>query len=312
MDGHPAAGVPSRAGHHDVLCHGDEPRPEAPLFAFSTLACPEWVAARGGRARGRDGLRRHRVAGWPGRARGAAAPRRRATRAAGRDGRPGPGRHVGDHVHRLRPSRMRRCAPASVDELVGHAEVAAVLGAPCLRAFPGERADDAPVRGAARPGSRRPCCEPPIGSPGSGIVHRHRAPRRRSWPRRLVAGLLARIDHPQVGRHLGRRQHLVLGEAARGSDSRPLGPWLRYVQVKDGIGPAARLAPDPHGRGRGARGRRGRVAASARPSRDPGVHRVGAARGTPTCRPRRGRAPGGARLPALRSTTASMRHQETP
>ena len=32
----------------------------------------------------------------------------------------------------------------SVDELVGHAEVAAVLGAPMLRAFPGERADDAP------------------------------------------------------------------------------------------------------------------------------------------------------------------------
>jgi sugar phosphate isomerase/epimerase len=51
----------------------------------------------------------------------------------------------------------------------------------------------------------------------------------------VVAGLLARVDDPQVGAIWDAGNSWSIGEQPEeGIES--LGPWLRYVQVKDGIG----------------------------------------------------------------------------
>jgi sugar phosphate isomerase/epimerase len=50
-----------------------------------------------------------------------------------------------------------------------------------------------------------------------------------------VAGLLARIDHPQVGAIWDAGNSWSIGEPPDEGIT-ALGPWLRYAQVKDGTG----------------------------------------------------------------------------
>ena len=115
--------------------------PAAPLFAFSTLACPEWspleVVANAA-TMGFGGIE------WRGGPDGHAGPQlppadRRAVRAA-LDDRGLVAVSVTTYTDFVNPDPTVRAA--SVKELVEHAEVAGALGAPVLRAFLGERADD--------------------------------------------------------------------------------------------------------------------------------------------------------------------------
>ena len=183
-----------------------------------------------------DGLRRHRMARWPRWPRRAAAAAGRSTRGPGRDGRPGSRRGVGDHLHRLSSTRTPSVRAASVDELRGACRGRGRPSArPCLRAFLGERADDAPLERAAGPGGRRACWRRRVGLAGSGVVDRHRAARRlpRVARHRAAPGAHRWTRHRG---HLGRRQHLVHRRARRRPGSDRSRPWLRYVQVKDGTG----------------------------------------------------------------------------
>ena len=117
--------------------------PAAPLFAFSTLACPEWSpleVVENAATMGFAGIE------WRGGPDGHAGPQlppadRRAVRAA-MDDRGLVAVSVTTYTDFVNPDPAVRAA--SVEELVEHAEVAATLGAPVLRAFLGERADDAP------------------------------------------------------------------------------------------------------------------------------------------------------------------------
>jgi sugar phosphate isomerase/epimerase len=122
---------------------------------------------------------------------------------------------------------------ASVDELLGHAEVAAVLGAPNLRAFPGDRSDDASddelLDRAAETLLR--AAERLMGTGISIAVEPHDAFMSSS----AVAGLLKQVDHPQVGAIWDAGNMWSVGEEPEDGIAL-LGPWLRYVQVKDGIG----------------------------------------------------------------------------
>jgi sugar phosphate isomerase/epimerase len=50
-----------------------------------------------------------------------------------------------------------------------------------------------------------------------------------------IAGLLAHLDHPQLGAVWDAGNTWSIGEQPE-EGIEALGPWLRYVQVKDGIG----------------------------------------------------------------------------
>jgi sugar phosphate isomerase/epimerase len=122
---------------------------------------------------------------------------------------------------------------ASVDELLGHAEVAAVLGATSLRAFPGDRSDDASDE-ALLDRAADTLLRAAEGLAGTGIsiaVEPHDAFMSSS----AVAVLLARVDHPQVGAIWDAGNSWSIGEPPE-EGIELLGPWLRYVQVKDGTG----------------------------------------------------------------------------
>jgi sugar phosphate isomerase/epimerase len=204
----------------------------SPKLSFSTLACPEWdpleVVERAA-AMGFDAIE------WRG----------------------GPDGHAGAHIPVARHRAIREAMDergldaialttytdlinadpavrqASVDELLGHAEVAEVLGARSLRAFPGDRFDDASddeLLDRAADTLRRAI----EGLAGIGIsiaIEPHDA----FTSSRIVAGLLARVDHPQVGAIWDAGNSWSIGEQPEEAIE-ALGPWLRYVQVKDGIG----------------------------------------------------------------------------
>ncbi len=204
---------------------------ERPILAFSTLACPEWraleVVARAS-AMGFDAIE------WRG----------------GEDG------HAGSHVHHAERRSIRHAMDdhglvaiavtcytdlvhpsatvraATLEDLLRHAAVAETLGAPTLRAFPGDRIDDVSdevildraadtlLRAAER-------------LDGSGIaiaIEPHDALPSST----AVADLLARLDHPQVGAIWDAGNSWSVGEQPE-DGIRALGRWLRYVQVKDGI-----------------------------------------------------------------------------
>ena len=105
-----------------------------------------------------------------------------------------------------------RVRAASVEELVDHAQVAAALGAGVLRAFLGERADDASM--AALAGS---CADGLLaaaaGSAGSGVTIAIE-PHDDFLASAVIASLLERIGGPGHRRHLGCRQHLVAWASA--------------------------------------------------------------------------------------------------
>jgi sugar phosphate isomerase/epimerase len=206
--------------------------PGSPPLSFSTLACPEWspleVVERAA-VMGFDALE------WRGGDDGHAGPHlsladRRRVRDA-MDARGLVAIAVTTYTDLVHPSPTVR--DESVDQLLRHAEIATVLGAPNLRAFPGDRADDASdeelldraaetlLRAVAR-------------LAGSGIsiaIEPHDA----FMSSTVVAGLLARVGHSQVGAIWDAGNSWSIGERP-GEGIAALGPWLRYVQVKDGIG----------------------------------------------------------------------------
>ncbi len=203
-----------------------------PKLSFSTLACPEWTpmeVVERAAAMGFDALE------WRG----------------GEDG------HAGTHLRAAERHALRRAMEdrglvaiavttytdlvhpdaavrqASVDELLGHAEVAAVLGAPSLRAFPGDRSDDASDE-ALLDRAADTLLRAAEGLAGMGIsiaVEPHDAFMSSS----AVAGLLAKVDHRQVGAIWDAGNMWSVGEEPEDGIGL-LGPWLRYVQVKDGVG----------------------------------------------------------------------------
>lgn len=206
--------------------------PYRPTLAFSTLACPEWepleVVQRAA-AMGFDAIE------WRGGADGHAGPQlaaadRRSIRSA-MDERGLVSVAVTTYTGLVHPSPAVR--EAGIDELLRHAEVATALGAPNLRAFPGERSDDAPdeelLERAADTLLR--AADGLAGSDISIALEPHDA----FMGSVVVAGLVARLDHPSVGAVWDAGNTWSIGERPEdGLDV--LGPWLRYVQVKDGIG----------------------------------------------------------------------------
>lgn len=206
--------------------------PSSPTWAFSTLACPEWdgleVVERAS-AMGFDAIE------WRGGVDGHAGPHlgaadRRAIRQA-MDDRGLAAIAVTTYTDLVHPSSAVR--QASIDELLRHAEVASALGAPNLRAFPGDRSDDAPdgtLLERAADTLRRAA----DGLAGAGIAIALE-PHDAFMGSAVVAGLLARVGHPQVGAVWDAGNAWSIGEEPE-AGLEALGPWLRYVQVKDGVG----------------------------------------------------------------------------
>jgi sugar phosphate isomerase/epimerase len=204
----------------------------SPRLAFSTLACPEWdpleVVTRAA-AMGFDAIE------WRGGEDGHAGPH--LTAVSRRDIRDAMDAHglnaiaVTTYTDLVHPSAAVR--DATVADLLRHAEVAEALGAPSLRAFPGDRSDDASdevLLDRAADTLGRTVAQ----LAGTGIsiaIEPHDA-----FPSSaLIAGLLARLDHPQVGVVWDAGNTWSIGEQPTEGIG-ALGPWLRYVQVKDGVG----------------------------------------------------------------------------
>jgi sugar phosphate isomerase/epimerase len=204
----------------------------SPLLAFSTLACPEWPAlevVERAATMGFDGIE------WRGGPDGHAgthlpASDRRAIRDA-MDARGLSAIAVTTYTDLVHPSaRVRK---GSVDELLGHAQVALALGAPTLRAFPGARSDDAPDEALLdRFADALLDAAGRLEDTGISIaIEPHDA----FMASESIAGLLARLDHPGVGAVWDAGNTWSIGETPD-EGLAALGPWLRYVQVKDGIG----------------------------------------------------------------------------
>ena len=204
----------------------------SPMLSFSTLACPEWApleVVERAAAMGFDALE------WRGGVDGHAGlhlpvAERRALRDA-MDERGLVAISVTTYTDLVHPDPGVR--QASVDELLGHAEVAAVLGAPSLRAFPGDRSDDASDEELLDRAAET-LLRAAEGLAGTGIsiaIEPHDA----FMSSAPVAELLARIDHPQVGAIWDAGNMWSVGEEPEDGIGL-LGPWLRYVQVKDGTG----------------------------------------------------------------------------
>jgi sugar phosphate isomerase/epimerase len=204
----------------------------APILAFSTLACPEWTplevvdeaAAMGfGGIEWRGGPDGHAGSHLP-------VAERRAIRAA-MDAHGLVSIAVTTYTDLVHPSQAVR--QASIEELRAHADVATDLGAPTLRAFPGDRVDDVPdaelLDRAADTLLR--AGEALAGSRISIAVEPHDA----FMASAPIAGLLARLDHPRVGAIWDAGNTWSIGEEPE-EGIEALGPWLRYVQVKDGLG----------------------------------------------------------------------------
>ncbi|MCY7417180.1 MAG: sugar phosphate isomerase/epimerase [Chloroflexi bacterium] len=233
--------------------------PGTPLLSFSTLACPEW------------------------------SPLEVVTRAAdmgfgGIEWRGGPDGHAGPHLAPVDRLAVRRAMDerglvavsvttytdfvhpdeavraASVTELVEHAAVAVALGAPLLRAFLGERSDDAPLSelldraaagllaaeaaiagsGVAIAGSGVAIAGSGVAIAGSGVAIAIE-PHDDFLASSIMASLLERIGGPGIGVIWDAGNTWSLGERPEtGLDL--LRPWLRYIQIKDGTG----LLPDWH------------------------------------------------------------------
>lgn len=211
------------------------------MLSFSTLACPEWApleVVERAAAMGFDALE------WRGGEDGHAGTHlpvagRRALRDA-MDDRGIVAVAVTTYTDLVHPDPTVR--QASVDELLGHAEVAAVLGAPSLRAFPGDRSDDASdVELLDRAAETLLRAADGLRGTGIGIaIEPHDAFMSSS----AIAALLARLDHPQAGAVWDAGNSWSIGEQPEAGIT-ALGRWLRYVQVKDGIGrlPEWRLTP---------------------------------------------------------------------
>jgi sugar phosphate isomerase/epimerase len=203
-----------------------------PRLAFSTLACPEWdpleVVERAA-TMGFDGIE------WRGGEDGHAGAQLpvadRSTLRQAMDERGLTAIAVTTYTDLVHPSAAVR--DATVEDLLRHAEVAEALGAPSLRAFPGDRSDDVSdevLLDRAADTLGRAVAR----LAGTGIsiaIEPHDA----FMSSAAIAGLLARLDHPQVGAVWDAGNTWSIGEQPE-EGIRALGPWLRYVQFKDGTG----------------------------------------------------------------------------
>lgn len=203
-----------------------------PTLAFSTLACPEWSArevVRRAASMGFDAIE------WRGGPDGHAGPQLpAAARPEIRRAMEGRGLvaiAVTTYTDLVHPSAAVR--RASIDELLRHAEVAVALGAPNVRAFPGDRSDDASDETllARAADTLRRAADGLAGTGVSVALEPHDA----LMSSRVVAELLARVDHPGVGAVWDAGNAWSIGELPE-DGLVALGPWLRYVQVKDGVG----------------------------------------------------------------------------
>ena len=204
----------------------------APVLAFSTLACPEWTpleVVANAATMGFGGIE------WRGGPDGHAGPHlapaaRRAARSA-MDDRGLAAVSVTTYSDFVHPDSTVRAA--SIEELVRHAEVAVALGAPSLRAFLGERADDAPLDELLdRAADGLLAAEAAIVGSGVSIAIE---PHDDFLASAVIAPLLERIGGPGIGVIWDAGNTWSIGERPEtGLDL--LQPWLRYIQVKDGTG----------------------------------------------------------------------------
>jgi len=212
-----------------------------PSIAFSTLACPEWapdeVVARAAAfgydaIEWRGGPEGHVSPSWSARQR---AELRSRTAAAGVGA-----LAVTSYAAFVSPDAAVRAA--NIADLVAHLELAADLGAPFVRAFAGEREDDAPsatLRGRARDALL--LAAETAATLGVDIVVEPHDDHVRA---ELVAELLAAVDHPRVGCLWDPVNAWEAGEDPE-VGAALLGPWIRYAQLKDaaGTGSTWRLTP---------------------------------------------------------------------
>lgn len=206
-----------------------------PLLGFSTLACPEWPALE-------------------------VVDRAAAMGAGGIEWRGGPDGHAGPGAGRAALQAMRHAMDdrglvaiavtayttfiagdpgeraASLDDLVRHAEAAALLGAPWVRVFLGERTDavsDAELLDRAAEGLTVAAGR--LAGSGVGIAIE---PHDELVASPVVAPLLERVGGQGIG------VIWDLGNTWAAGEPPAVGlaafrPWLRYVQIKDGTGRGA-------------------------------------------------------------------------
>lgn len=203
-----------------------------PTFAFSTLACPEWSSDRVVERAGTLGFD---AIEWRGGPDGHVNP------SLTGDGRAALRRRMSDAgVSALAVTAYTtfvRADPADRarqrDDLVAHLDLAADLGASAVRAFVGIVEDDAPADELVRRvvDGLRPAADH-AAKVGVAIALEPHDDFVRS--ERLVP-ILRALDHPAVGAIWEIGNAWAAGEApATGGPA--LAPWIRYVQVKDGLG----------------------------------------------------------------------------
>ncbi|HET7026376.1 MAG TPA: sugar phosphate isomerase/epimerase family protein [Candidatus Limnocylindrales bacterium] len=205
--------------------------PPEPLLAFSTLACPEWTANEVVREASRMGFDAIEWRGGPdGHVRADWGTRERSD-LRGRLSDAGIGSLAVTAYSDLVADDPHLRA-ASVDDLVAHAELAASIGARFVRAFVGrhDRPLDPDVLAHAADGLARAA----DGMRGTGVgiaVEPH--------DEFVAADLVARILHavadPLVGAVWDVGNAWAVGETPDATSAN-LGPFVRYVQLKDGTG----------------------------------------------------------------------------
>lgn len=208
------------------------PARATPALAFSTLGCPEWTwreavdaAAELGfdAIEWRGGGDGHLSTGWTARERSALV-----RRMAGR------GVHaLGVTAYSTFASRDPAERARNAAHLGAHVELAADVGAPFVRTFLGTR-DDATRRAGLV--ARMAAALHPLADRAAALgVTLVIEPHDDFVTAGDVAAVLRALDHPGVGVVWDPANAWAAGEPPEVAVSE-LGGWIRYVQVKDGVG----------------------------------------------------------------------------
>jgi sugar phosphate isomerase/epimerase len=203
-----------------------------PKLSFSTLACPEWsadVIVERCAALGYDGIE------WRGGADGHvstewSSERRRELRASTQ--RAGV-RSLSVTSYAVFTSAVASVRDANVEHLRQHVELAADIGAPFVRTFLGSREDDASIDELVNRVTEPLAALAPVAASRNvtivveqhdDFVHGER-----------VRAVLEAVNHPAVGAVWDVGNAWAEGEAPE-TTFRELAAWIRYVQIKDGLG----------------------------------------------------------------------------